>query len=126
MMHASVLNPEDGSLAGSEEKAEIATLLHGIHSRYGYDFTHYSQASLKRRLERALSQAKLTHYTELLDRLFHEERSFDEFLKIMSVTVTEMFRDPPFYRAIREQVVPLLKTYPFNGRGSIFHGDSAA
>ena len=98
---------------GENEKTEMELLLSGIRNRYGYDFTHYSHASLKRRVERALQQMKLTHYTELLARLFHDEQAFDEFLKIMSVTVTEMFRDPPFYRAIREQVIPLLKTYPF-------------
>jgi chemotaxis protein methyltransferase CheR len=95
------------------EELEIDTLLQGIRSRYGYDFAHYSRASLKRRLERALSQTRLTHFNELLDRLFHDEKSFDEFLKIMSITVTEMFRDPNFYQAIRKHVVPLLKTYPF-------------
>jgi len=95
------------------EKLEIDMLLNGIHSRYGYDFAHYSRASLKRRLERALAQTKLTRFSELLDLLFHSEKSFDEFLKIMSITVTEMFRDPQFYQAIRKHVVPLLKTYPF-------------
>jgi chemotaxis protein methyltransferase CheR len=95
------------------EKLEIDMLLDGIHSRYGYDFAHYSRASLKRRLERALAQTKLTRFSELLDLLFHSEKSFDEFLKIMSITVTEMFRDPQFYQAIRKHVVPLLKTYPF-------------
>jgi chemotaxis protein methyltransferase CheR len=95
------------------EELEIDMLLNGIRSRYGYDFAHYSRASLKRRLERALAHARLTHFSALLDRLFHDDKSFDEFLKIMSITVTEMFRDPDFYRAIREHVVPLLKTYPF-------------
>jgi chemotaxis protein methyltransferase CheR len=95
------------------EEVEIEMLLHGIRTRYGYDFAHYSRASLRRRLERALAQTKLTHFSELLDRLFHDEQCFDEFLKIMSISVTEMFRDPEFYQAIREQVVPLLKTYPF-------------
>ena len=103
----------DRSSESEEERIEIDTLLNGIRIRYGYDFTHYSRASLKRRLERAMAQLKLTHFTELLDRLFHDETSFDEFLKVMSVTVTEMFRDPAFYRAVREQVVPVLKTYPF-------------
>jgi chemotaxis protein methyltransferase CheR len=95
------------------EEVEIEMLLHGIRSRYGYDFSHYSRASLKRRLERALAQAKLERLSELLDRMFHDETYFDEFLKIMSVTVTEMFRNPDFYQAVREQVVPVLKTYPF-------------
>lgn len=95
------------------EEVEIDTLLHGIHSRYGYDFAHYSRASLKRRLQRALVHTRLTRFSELLDRLFHDAKSFDEFLKIMSISVTEMFRDPEFYQALRKQVVPLLKTYPF-------------
>jgi chemotaxis protein methyltransferase CheR len=95
------------------EEVEIEMLLHGIRSRYGYDFSHYSRASLKRRLERALAQARLERLSELLDRMFHDETYLEEFLKIMSVTVTEMFRNPDFYQAVREQVVPVLKTYPF-------------
>ena len=99
--------------ANDSEKIEIELLLAGILQRYGYDFTHYSRASLKRRLERAMGLAKLTRFTELLDHLLHDEACFDEFLKSMSVTVTEMFRDPEFYRSIRKTVVPVLKTYPF-------------
>src|SRR5271156_3775215 len=97
----------------SYEEVEIEMLLHGIRSRYGYDFSHYSRASLKRRLGLALTQAKLQRFSELLDRLFHDEQCFDDLLKIMSITVTEMFRDPEFYQAVRAQVVPVLKTYPF-------------
>jgi len=95
------------------EEIEIEMLLYGIRTRYGYDFAHYSRASLRRRLERALTQTRLTHFSELLDRLFHDEQCFDDFLKIMSISVTEMFRDPEFYQAVRKHVVPLLKTYPF-------------
>ncbi|HVY13563.1 MAG TPA: protein-glutamate O-methyltransferase CheR [Alphaproteobacteria bacterium] len=95
------------------ENLEIETLLHGIHKRYGYDFSHYSQASLKRRLMRARERAQVSRFTALLDRLFHDESYFDEFLKQVSITVTEMFRDPLFYRAVREKVVPVLKTFPF-------------
>jgi chemotaxis protein methyltransferase CheR len=94
-------------------KIEIELLLAGIHRRYGYDFSHYSQASLMRRLERALAQANLSRFSELLDRLLHDEKCFDDFLKSMSVTVTEMFRDPAFYLGVRRQVIPVLKTYPF-------------
>ncbi|MEX2490882.1 MAG: protein-glutamate O-methyltransferase CheR [Nitrospirales bacterium] len=95
------------------EKLEIDLLLEGIRRRYGYDFTHYSYASLKRRLTQARDQAQLTRYTEMLDSLYHDESFFDQFLKHMSVPFTEMFRDPPFYQAIREQVIPILKTFPF-------------
>lgn len=101
------------SVIQSSEAVEVDLLLAGIQKRYGYDFTHYSHASLMRRLEKARDQAKLTRFTELLDRLIHDERCFDEFLKHMSITVTDMFRDPLFYKTVREQVVPVLKTFPF-------------
>jgi chemotaxis protein methyltransferase CheR len=100
-------------LTDDSRKLEVQLLLDGIFRRYGYDFSHYSHASLMRRLERALAAARLTHFSELLDRVLHDPNSFDEFLKSMSVTVTEMFRDPAFYLGVRQQVVPVLKTYPF-------------
>jgi len=96
-----------------EAGLEIDLLLAGINRRYGYDFSQYSPASLLRRLDRARRQAGVMHYSQLLDRVLHDEKSFDEFLKSMSVTVTEMFRDPPFYAAVQRAVVPLQKTYPF-------------
>lgn len=101
------------SVIQSPEAIEVELLLAGIQKRYGYDFNHYSHASLMRRLEKARDHAKLTRFTELLDRLIHDEKCFDEFLKHMSITVTDMFRDPLFYKAVREQVVPVLKTFPF-------------
>ncbi len=95
------------------EDIEIEVLLQGIRSRYGYDFTHYSHASLKRRLYHVLRREKMSRFTELLDRLFHDEYAFDKFLTAISITVTQLFRDPPFYKAIRETVVPVLMTFPF-------------
>jgi chemotaxis protein methyltransferase CheR len=95
------------------ERIEIGLLLDGIRRRWGYDFTHYSYTSLKRRLDRAREDAGLKRFTELLDALLRDQRCFDDFLKHMSITVTEMFRDPLFYKAVREQVIPVLKTFPF-------------
>jgi chemotaxis protein methyltransferase CheR len=95
------------------EKMEIDMLLDGIRNRYGYDFTHYSRASLKRRVDRVREHGRLSSYTALLDKLYHDAGYFDEFLRGMSITVTEMFRDPLFYRALRETIVPMLKTFPF-------------
>jgi chemotaxis protein methyltransferase CheR len=95
------------------DKLEMDILLDGIRRRYGYDFTNYSHASLKRRLAAVCAQAKIVRYTEMLDRLFHDEAFFDQLLKHMSITVTQMFRDPLFYKTVREQVVPKLKTFPF-------------
>ena len=113
MMRSFPLTIVDNLGESDHEKAEVDKLLQGILSRYGYDFSHYSRASLRRRLDRALTRTGLAHFPELLDRLLQDDKCFDEFLEIMSITVTEMFRDPAFYLAIREQVVPVLKTYPF-------------
>lgn len=95
------------------EDIEIQILLEGILKRYGYDFRHYSHASLKRRLTHAMEQAHMQRFTEMLDELFHNEAFFDNFLRHMSVTVTDIFRDPLFYKSVREKIIPTLKTFPF-------------
>lgn len=95
------------------ERIEIDLLLEGIRKRWGYDFRHYSYASLKRRLDLARTESGSEHFTQLLDQLLHDQHAFDSFLKHMSITVTEMFRDPPYYRHVREKVIPALRTYPF-------------
>jgi len=104
---------EGGMMAQEIASSEIGLLLEGIRTRYGYDFTHYSPSSLQRRVEQAREHAGVARYTELLDLLYHQREAFDEFLKFMSVSVTEMFRDPPFYRALRQKVITALKTFPF-------------
>lgn len=115
-------NVRDDLSDDDPEKMEVDLLLEGILRRYGYDFRHYSYSSLKRRLTQMRNQNGMTRYTEMLDRLFHDEDLFDQLLKQMSITVTEMYRDPSFYRAVREQVIPLLKTFPF---AKIWHAGCA-
>lgn len=100
-------------MSGERDQLEIDILLDGIRRRYGYDFRHYSQASLTRRLGQLRDQAGMKRYTEMLDRAYHDEDFFELMLKQMSITVTAMFRDPEFYRAVREKIIPVLKTYPF-------------
>ena len=92
---------------------ETDLLLTAIRSRYGYDFSQYSPMSLARRLEQARAEAGLARLTQLLDKVLHDPKAFDVFLRHMSITVTEMFRDPDFFAALREHVLPALKTYPF-------------
>lgn len=108
--------------AADIERAEIGLLVEGIRRRYGYDFGNYSFSSLRRRMELVRDGAGFTRYTQMLDRLFHDEAYFDLLLRHMSVPVTEMFRDPLFYRAVREHVVPNLKTFPF---AKIWHAGCA-
>jgi len=94
------------------EKLEIELLLEAVYSRHGYDFRHYAPASLKRRIKHLMAISGLHHVSEMLPRILHDELFFDAFLKDMSIVVTEMFRDPKVFLALREKIVPILKTYP--------------
>jgi chemotaxis protein methyltransferase CheR len=95
------------------DRIVVDLLLECVLRRYGYDFRQYSFASLRRRLDHARQEARLERLSEMFDPLLNDERFFDTFLKSLSVTVTEMFRDPSYYRVVRESVAPLLRTYPF-------------
>jgi chemotaxis protein methyltransferase CheR len=105
-----------------DDVAEIGLLLEGIRRRYGYDFANYSFSSLHRRLRQVRDEAGCERYTELLDLVYHDGVSFDLLLRGLSITVTEMFRDPKFYAAVRAHVVPNLKTFPF---AKIWHAGCA-
>lgn len=95
------------------EKIETEILLEGIFRRWGYDFRNYASASLVRRLKHRLTLTGLNHLSDLLPRLLRDEAFFNLLLRDLSVTVTHMFRDPPVYAALRQLVVPVLRTYPF-------------
>jgi chemotaxis protein methyltransferase CheR len=95
------------------ENLEIELLLSALHRCYGYDFTHYAKASLKRRLQEMLTSMDLQHFSELMPKLLHNRELVTPFVVDLSVTVTEMFRDPAFYIDFRDHVIPILKTYPF-------------
>jgi chemotaxis protein methyltransferase CheR len=95
------------------EHLEIELLLEGVFRRYGFDFREYARASLKRRLWRRVYAEHLETIGQLLDRLLHDPHCMERLLLDLSINVTAMFRDPSFYAAVREKVVPLLRTYPF-------------
>ncbi len=95
------------------EKIEVDLLLESIFRRYGYDFRSYARASIDRRIRQFLSSKRIQVISELIPRLLHEEETFSELVQYFSIPVTEMFRDPFVYWAIRDKVVSLLKTYPF-------------
>ncbi|MEO8631213.1 MAG: CheR family methyltransferase [Betaproteobacteria bacterium] len=91
---------------------ELAMLLEAIYLRYHQDFRDYARASLKRRVAQALLKFDCASISRLQERLLHEPATFTEFLRFVTVQVSEMFRDPPFFRSMREIVVPVLATYP--------------
>lgn len=94
------------------EEIELRLLLDAIHQRYHYDFRGYSVASLTRRLRHARERFGCRSLSQLQDRVLHEPEVLPELLSYLTVQVSELFRDPAYFRAIREQVVPHLRTYP--------------
>lgn len=92
---------------------ELKLLLEAIYLMYGYDFRSYSKASVKRRVQHRLGMSGLTSISQMIEKVVHDREFFVLLLNDMTVNVTEMFRDPWFYKAFREEVVPLLRTYPF-------------
>ncbi len=97
----------------SSEFIELKLLLEAIYEKYGYDFRDYSKSHLKRRINHVLKITETPNIGALIHRVLNEEEIYQVLLKNLSINVTEMFRDPGFYRAVRKDVVPLLKTYPF-------------
>ena len=95
------------------ENIEIALILEAIHSKYGYDFREYARASVKRRIMRRFALSGVASLGEMQHRLLHDAAFFEQVLLDLSINVTEMFRDPAFYLAIRQEVIPILQTYPF-------------
>jgi chemotaxis protein methyltransferase CheR len=95
------------------EDIEVALLLEAIYRRYGFDFREYAPASLKRRLWRRAYGEGVETISALQDRVLHDPACMERLLLDLSINVTSMFRDPRFYAAFREKVVPLLRTYPF-------------
>jgi len=95
------------------EALEVQLLLDGIYRKYGYDFRNYSLAHVTRRILNRVSTLRLKTITELLARVLHNREAFHDLLLDLSINVTEMFRDPAYYRSFRKEIVPVLKTYPF-------------
>ena len=92
---------------------EYDDLLESIKFAYGYDFTEYAQASVRRRIDHFMQNRKIVAVDSLKRMVLSDERLFEEFIQDISVTVTEMFRDPGFYKSLREHVMQRLATYPF-------------
>ena len=104
--------------SGSMEKNDITRLeldllIKAIDERYDYDFSHYARSSFRRRVEKKISTLDIEHISQLIPLLLHDRDFFNDLLRNFSITVTEMFRDPEFFKDIRTILIPKLKTYPF-------------
>jgi len=95
------------------DSGELQTMLAAIRDTYGYDFTQYAEASLKRRSLYFMNSRNIRTVSELTMILLGNDAVFEEYVRNLSVTVTEMFRDPAFYASLRSKVMKRLATYPF-------------
>jgi chemotaxis protein methyltransferase CheR len=95
------------------EEVEIRLLLDGVFRHYGYDFRDYAQSSVRRRLRHLLLAENLGSITERTERVLHDPAWLEKLVAAFSINVSAMFRDPSFYRAFREKLVPIMRTYPF-------------
>ena len=95
----------------SVRDVELGLLLDAIYLTYHYDFRSYSEASVKRRITAALAYFKCETISRLQERVLREPQVFAELLRFLTVQVSELFRDPTYYHALRVTVVPYLKTY---------------
>ena len=102
------MSPED------IEQVELELVLEAIYRRHGYDFRNYAPASVRRRVRQALTTLRCERISDLIPRLVHDERALAAVLDSLSVTVTEMFRDPEFFAGLRRHVAPYLRTYSFS------------
>ena len=105
------------SCKSSEKKTddliETELLVEAIYRKYGYDFRNYGKAHLLRRVRHRLERSKFKNVSEMIHAVIYDQNFYHQILSDLSINVTEMFRDPKFYQAVRKEVVPLLKTYPF-------------
>ncbi len=92
---------------------EIDLFLEAIFRYYGYDFRNYNRAHVKRRIIHRQQTLGLSSVSELQHRVLHEKDFIEHILRDLSINVTEMYRDPAFYLAMRKEVFPLLRTWPY-------------
>ncbi len=95
------------------ERIEVELLLEGIYRKYGFDFRAYAYSSLRRRLWKRIVESGLRTVTALQERVLHDPAIMEQLLLDLSINVTAMYRDPHFYVAFREKIIPMLRTYPF-------------
>jgi chemotaxis protein methyltransferase CheR len=96
----------------ADDDLEMSLLLDGIFKKYHYDFRSYSAASLRRRVAAAMVQFGCATISSLQGRVLHDPQAFAQLLRYLTVQVSDLFRDPEYFRTIREKMVPYLLTYP--------------
>src|SRR6266568_2055463 len=94
------------------EDLELRLLLEAVFHSYGFDFREYAPGSLRRRVRHLVREEGLPSISALQDRVLHDREALPRLVQGLAVSVTSMYRDPGFFRAFRQEVVPVLRTYP--------------
>ena len=102
--------PDRDSVAPDD--IELDLIVEAIYRRWHYDFRSYAEASLRRRLAGAMRRFGCPTLSALQARLLREPAVFTALLDDLTVQVSELFRDPPYFQALRDEVLPHLRTYP--------------
>ena len=95
------------------ENIEVDLLVEAIYRRYGHDFRGYSKNHVRRRVSQLASLRGIGHVSNLIPEILHDETAFERLLRELSITVTQMFRDPFVFLRLRQEVLPFLRTFPF-------------
>lgn len=94
------------------DEIEIKLLTDALKLKYGYDFSGYAQASFTRRVNKYVSELGLNKISEIIPEIIYNKDLLKSFILSLTVNVTEMFRDPYFFRSLRKEVIPYLKSFP--------------
>ena len=113
-----MISKENGKITDAEtfdelEKIEIQLLLEGIYLYCGFDFRNYVSASIRRRIWYRIRAERLKNVSSLQEKVLHDPCAMARLLSDFSIHVSEMFRDPCFFKSFRKDVIPLLKELPF-------------
>lgn len=106
------MSTEPPRAPASPFEIELRLLLEAIYLRFHYDFRSYSMASLRRRVTAALAALGCETVSALQERILYEPETFSHLLQYLTVQVSDMFRDPSFFRGFRDKIVPEIATYP--------------
>lgn len=106
------MDAEVARVAMSDFEIELRLLLDAIYLKYHYDFRGYALASLKRRVRTALDRFGFDTLSQLQDRVLRDATAFQALLDLLTIPVSEMFRDPGYFLSLRRTVLPVLRTYP--------------
>jgi len=111
--HENEQSTEAESTSEFLERIEISLLLKGIYRYYGYDFRNYVFASIRRRIWYQIRAERLNSVSRLQEKVLHDPCTMKRLIADFSIHITEMFREPQFFKSFRENVVPMLKELPF-------------